>query len=329
MAREVVNGQLTMQEGVSYLLNEIPEVFVKSLPMGILIGSLLVFDRLSKNSEITALRASGISIYRMALPIVLLGILGSLLAFWVNENIVPTARMTQEKIKKQGKIVTNNFTYIDRSKSGALKQVLLIEEFDTQKASNIRIITFFDAERSNNAGVKEIYAAPQAIWNMGSWALEDGVYYKLSMDGFYEKTDFFDVKDVQANSTAYSLLQKSLKDAKQMNLAETKDYVDLLLQSKHLDEARYYLVRYHQKYSQTFAAFILGLVGVILGIHPVRSSRFIGYTVGMGVVLLYYFIWPVTTVLGNIGLLSPAFSAWLPNIVVLLLGLLILKIKDL
>src|ERR1700734_3381877 len=69
----------------------LPEVIVMTIPIGVLLGTLLVFNRLSGDSEIIALRTSGISFYRIMVAPLLFGILTSLVSFTINETIVPMA----------------------------------------------------------------------------------------------------------------------------------------------------------------------------------------------------------------------------------------------
>ncbi len=325
--REVVAGQLTPFEGFLFITYELPEVIVKSLPMGILIGSLLVFDRLSKDSEVTALRACGISVYRMLGSIIILGIIGSIIGFTVNETLVPKASLAQEKLKYDGKLVSNHFTYVDKTKEDVIKQVILIESFDGKNIKNIRIINFKPGSETRE-GIEEIFAAEEAEWLNNNWQLKNGIAYKLTESGVYQSTNIFAELFVPSNNQSYLLLKKSLKKPKNMNILEVKNYIELLMDSKHAEEARYFKVRYHQKYSQPLASIIMGIVGLILGIHMPRTSRFLGYTVGMFVILLYYFVWPLSMALGNIGAFHPFIAAWLPNFLAIVIGLIILKYKD-
>lgn len=323
---QVVSGQQTLLNGTLILLYELPEVIVKSLPMGMLLGSLLAFDKLSKDSEITAMRACGISIYRMVASVILLGILTSSVAFFTNEFIVPPMSLSQEKIQNSGKLISEHFTYVDKNENNIIKQVILIDKFDGNTVNNIRIINF-NTLLSGKPFVEKIVAASTAKWNNNKWALTKGISFKLSSDGIYEDTVYFDHEHEKSSNNAYKLLQLSLKEAKHMNISEIREYIKALIMSQHNDEARYYNVRLHQKFSQPIAAVILGVIGLILGLHPPRSSRFVGYTVGMAVILAYYWFWPVSLALGNIGAIPPILAAWLPNILAVLIGIATLKYK--
>lgn len=327
IVKQVVSGEYTFINGVLVLLYELPEVIVKSLPMGMLLGSLLAFDKLSKDSEITAMRACGISIYRMVISVLILGFFSSALAFLTNEFIVPPLSLSQEMIQHKGKLISNHFTYVDKDEKNVIKQVLLIEKFDGSTVKNIRIINF-NPLMSGKPTVEKIIAASSAKWDKDQWDLTKGISFKLSADGVYEDTVYFDNEHEKSSKNAYKLLQLSLKKAKHMNIIEIKEYIKALIKSQHNDEARYYNVRFHQKFSQPIAAIILGIIGLILGLHPPRSSRFVGYTVGMIVILAYYWFWPISLALGNIGAVPPFLAAWLPNILAIIIGMVTLKYKN-
>ena len=326
IVRQIVSSEITALDGFLILLYELPEVIVKSLPMAILIGALLAFDRLSKDSEITAMRACGISIYRMLYSIMVLGIFVSISGIIINEIIVPPTSLSQAKIANHGKLTSNHFTFVDKNENNIIKQVVLIEEFDGKKINKIRIIDF-KASENGKANIENIIAATSGEWDKDHWNLNKGISYKLSKHGIYEDTIYFDEKKVDSNPNAYKLLTMSLKSAKNMNLIEIKNHIAALIESQHSDEARYFRVRFHQKFSQPLAAIILGIVGVILGLHPPRSSRFVGYTVGMFVILSYYFLWPISVALGNVGALPPLLAAWLPNILAIIIGFIVLRFK--
>lgn len=324
--RNIVAGHLSIQNGVLIILFELPEVIVKSLPMALLIGGLLTFDRLSKDSEITAMRACGISIYRMFLSILIFSVIIAGTGFAINETIVPPTSLEQERLLHKGKLTSKYFTYVDKSPDQAIKQVVLIEAFDGSQAKNIRLINFTTS--SNKSRISDIIAASNAKWHKDHWELFNGIHYNLSESGVYEQTKYFNTAIVASNPNSYNLLTKSLKTAKNMNMLELKNYIKALINSQHMDEAQYYKVRFYQKFSQPFAAVILGIVGIILGLHPPRSSRFVGYTVGIFVVLSYYWFWPVSMTLGNIGTIPPFLAAWLPNILAIIIGMITLRYKD-
>ena len=93
----VLADQLTLATFVRLVLLLIPFTISYALPMGMLTGVLLTLGRLSADSEITAMRAAGISLFRMARPVILLGVLGFLLGLYVNFTAMPQARLQYQR----------------------------------------------------------------------------------------------------------------------------------------------------------------------------------------------------------------------------------------
>ncbi|MGH9549023.1 MAG: LptF/LptG family permease, partial [Terriglobales bacterium] len=77
----------------------LPEIIVLTIPIGVLLGTLLVFNRLSGDSEIIALRTSGISFYRIMVAPLLFGLMTSFVSFVINETVVPAANRTSKKLE--------------------------------------------------------------------------------------------------------------------------------------------------------------------------------------------------------------------------------------
>src|SRR5579884_1245900 len=77
----------------------LPEIIVLTIPIGVLLGTLLVFNRMSGDSEIIALRTSGVSFYRIMVAPMLFGLVTSLVSFGINELIVPAANRSSKRLE--------------------------------------------------------------------------------------------------------------------------------------------------------------------------------------------------------------------------------------
>src|ERR1700674_514121 len=145
---------LVMRSGVPWNMAftiiglHLPEIIVLTIPIGVLLGTLLVFNRLSGDSEIIALRTSGISFYRIMVAPLLFGILTSFISFGINEYVVPIANRTSKKLEflavyhaglPEGQA---NFTYMERGKDLTLDRVFYIGFYNGKKVMNIIIMDF-------------------------------------------------------------------------------------------------------------------------------------------------------------------------------------------
>lgn len=303
----------------------LPEIIVMTIPIGVLLGTLLVFNRLSGDSEIIALRTSGVSFYRIMVAPLVFGIITSAVSFGINELVVPIANKTSKKLeflalyKSELPVGQANFTYMERGKDLSLDRIFYIGFYNGKAIFNVIILDF-----TRNKLV-QIISAASGMWNHGEWVLNKGRTYVLAGDSDitrilqFEKLVIPGIKNVQA------ALETGKVAPKDMNMWELGSYMALLKRSNSLGNDL--LVRFHQKVSQPLGCLIVALAGAPLGLLARRSRNNIGFIYSAAIVFLYYVLQSSSGALGEAGRLNPVVAAWLPNLVIGSLGLTILYFK--
>lgn len=303
----------------------LPEIIVMTIPIGVLLGTLLVFNRLSGDSEIIAIRTSGISFYRIMLAPLLFGLLTSVASFGINEYVVPMANRTSKKLEflalYKSELPTGqaNFTYMERGKDLALNRVYFIGFYDGKKIYNVIILDF-----TRNKLV-QIISAAKGLWTHGEWVLEQGRTYVLAGDSDITRILKFDKLIIPGIQNAQKALDTQKVPPKDMSISELSTYMDLMKKSNSLGND--ILVRYYQKFSQPLACLIVALAGAPLGLLARRSRSNLGLVYSAVIVFLYYVLQSSSGALGDSGRLSPMMAAWLPNAVIGTLGMIILYFK--
>jgi len=303
----------------------LPEIIVMTIPIGVLLGTLLVFNRLSGDSEIIALRTSGISFYRIMVAPLVFGIITSLVSFGINECVVPVANRTSKKLeflalyKSEMPSGQANFTYMERGNDLALNRIFYIGYANGKSIFNVIILDF-----TRNKLI-QIISAASGMWNRGEWILEKGRTYVLAGDSDITRILQFDRLVIPGIKNVQNALESSKVSPKEMNMFELSAYIDLLKRSNSV--ANDLLVRLYQKFSQPLACLIVALAGAPLGLLARRSRSNIGLIYSAVIVFLYYVLQSSSGALGEAGRLSPLLAAWMPNIVIGSLGLVILYHK--
>ena len=303
----------------------LPEIIVMTIPIGVLLGTLLVFNRLSGDSEIIALRTSGVSFYRIMMAPLLFGLITSIVSFGINEYVVPAANRTSKKLeflalyKSELPSGQANFTYMERGKDLALNRIFYIGYYSGKELYNIIILDF-----TRNKLV-QIVCAAQGLWNHGEWVLEKGRTYALAGDSDITRILQFDKLVIPGIKNAQTALDTQRVAPKDMSIAELGKYIDLLRSSNSLGNDL--LVRYYQKFSQPLACLIVALAGAPLGLLARRSRSNLGLIYSAAIVFLYYVLQSSSGALGESGRLTPLVAAWMPNIVIGTLGMIILYFK--
>jgi lipopolysaccharide export system permease protein len=303
----------------------LPEIIVITIPIGVLLGTLIVFNRLSSDSEIIAMRTSGISFYRIMVAPLLFGIFTSIVSFGINETIVPVANRTSKKLeflalyKSELPSGQTNFTYMERDANMSLSRIFYIGYYDKNNLQNVIILDF------TRDKMVQIICAATGLFNHGEWELEKGRTYVLAADNDITRILQFSKLVIPGVKNAQSALEAGHVTPKDMNMTELYNYINILRSSNAVDKSL--LVRFYQKFSQPLACLIVALAGAPLGLLGRRSRSNVGLIYSAVVVFLYYVLQSSSGALGEAGRIDPVVAAWLPNIVIGILGVAILYIR--
>ncbi len=121
--RQVSYGEVTRFEGVQLLFLAIPEILGKAIPVGLMLGSLFVFNALGGNSELTIFRGIGVSFQRLVLPVVAFSLIGTALCFVTYDKLIP---YSSQKIREIRNITdVDNFVYVDKDQKTNLNKLSL------------------------------------------------------------------------------------------------------------------------------------------------------------------------------------------------------------
>ncbi len=303
----------------------LPEIIVLTIPIGVLLGTLLVFNRLSGDSEIIAIRTSGISFYRIMIAPLVFGLFTSVASFGINEFVVPLANRTSKKLeflalyKQTLPEGTANFTYMERGKDLTLSRVYYIGMADKTSINNVIILDF------TRDKLVQIISAAHGLWDHGQWILQKGRTYVLAGDSDVTRIMKFDSLVIPGVNSAQNALTAQKVAPKDMSINELGNYLEVMKKSNvvHND----LLLRYYQKFSQPLACLIVALAGAPLGLLARRSRNNLGLIYSAVVVFIYYVLQSSSGALGDSGRLAPIVAAWLPNMVIGTLGLIILYFK--
>lgn len=296
-----------------YYSQVLPPITVRILPVCLLLAMLYSLSRLTRYSEITAMRAGGVSIYRIVIPFIGVGLIASLFTAFINEKIAPNAAWRAEKFLKYQRAGRNNEIYFARTL--ALKNrshVWMVQKLDTRDYSmyNIELI---EQRPDGSDAVK--YHAEKALWLDGRWWFMD-----LTIQSYKENGDLSGPPEI--------VLQKEMRDLSetpQTFMAEIKDPEYL---SSH--EMRHYLrskkdissntrarlmVDYYSRLSAPFTCLIVTLIGVPIGAHTGRRGTFAGIMVAMSLFFCFYILQLIAQALGKQEIIPAVLGGCLPLLV--------------
>ena len=294
----------------AFFLLKIPEMIGQTAPFSILMATLLTLGFLSRSNEITAMRSSGISLGRIALPLVMLGVLASLLLLGNAEFVVPRCyeqmeRVERVAIRKQGSNAVfkrNNIWF--RSDS----MILQAQLFDPP-ARMLKGVIVWNLDATLNP-VSRI-DAERAEYRNGTWTL-----HNLEIKDFSRGRGYLSTRASAMDSTL-NLRIDDLKvldnNADNLSFRKLREYAASLKNGGY--PAHRYLAMMHAKLASPCAAFVM----VILGIpFAMRNSRSGGIALGIGASIAigfaYFVAHAVLMSYGRSGVLPPLLAAWGANL---------------
>jgi len=306
----------SMGDIAGFFLNKLPEMVGQTAAFSTLMATLLTLGLLSRSSEITAMRSCGISLMRISFPMLLLGMLISVMLLGNAELIVPVSYQKMDyiervKIKKQGVNAVfklNNIWYRND------RMILQAMAFEPQK-SMLKGVTIWTMDDSLNP-VSRI-DAERAEFKDGRWTLKQLHVKDFSTDVGYRATI------VPSMEVAINLKVDDLKvldnNADNLSYGKLRDYAENLQRGGF--QAFRYMTMMHSKLSTPFAAFVMVLLGIPFAMKNSRSGGValgIGASVGIG--FGYFVINAVLLSYGRSGVLPALPAAWGANLIFGLVG---------
>lgn len=303
-----------------YFIYRIPYIFVLTSPVAMLLGGLFLMNNLSKHNESIAIRTSGISLIRLALPIIIFGLLVSISVLVFGEYVLPYAEEKREYVKKV-KIEHHKIQDIKMRSKIHYKQdqnnLYYIDFFDGYR-NKMRFVDITSFDGSQGQITKKIQAK-EAIWEDNKWNFYDCYIRKFQYNKLISSQKFSHIILPDIKIKPIDLI-KSHKDPMQMNFFELRDYIERLrkIGEKHQKE----LVELYLKISFPFVNLIIVLFSIPIASIPMRHKwRGLIFAFGTFICFIYLSSIRIGQSLGYNEIVSPFISAWLANIIFAIIGL--------
>lgn len=300
----------------------LPSFLVFVIPMSVMMGILLGFLRLSSDNEIVVMKAGGISLYRLLLPVFTFSLMGLVLTGFMTIYGSPLGRLALKARLLDAAKANVHIGLKGRTFTDGFKDVMLyVNEIDARG----KVLRDIFVEDRRTLGVVRTVVAPRGVVVSDPERLDinlkfyNGTISQLSQDAKSVHSVRFDTYDFKLDfSSVLSPSEDRQKGRKELGLAELRQR--LREAGENDAEHSLLLMEYHKKFSVPFACLVLGLTAVPLGIQWKSARRFLGVVLGLLFFLVYYSLLSIGWVLGESGLCPPAIGVWAPNLVVGAIG---------
>lgn len=323
---DIIRNRVPLITVGEYLLQVIPSSIYLMAPLSVLIAVLVTFGLMEKANEITAMKATGISIYRVALPVLALAAILAAGLFSFDEFYLPYTNKRQEALRNtiKGK-PAQTFLRPDRMWIfGKNNTIYYYELFDAESNSfgNISIFEFNPTTFELN---KRIFAA-HAHWDsdLNRFEFEQGwtrSFHNSAIAGFRQ----FDVSTFAELSESPEYFKRKIEQSSEMNSAELSHYIHDLQQSGFA--VMRLKVQLYKKFAYPLITLVMAILAVPFSLRAARRGALAGVAVALSIAIIYFVTSGLFEALGNINQLPPALAAWSPDLIFGMIGgYLILKV---
>jgi LPS export ABC transporter permease LptG/LPS export ABC transporter permease LptF len=323
---DYVHNHITLVKMLTYLFFLLPELIYRLAPVSVLVSVLINFSVMTKHNEVTAFKACGVSLFRLALPILIASTLfsGGLFAF--DFYYVPDANRKQDALRDEIKNRPKQ-TYLRPDRKWIMAQesrIYYYHYFDGQTMIGMDV---FELDPSTFRLTRQI-RAERANWSPSAktWILETGWVrnFRSNNPKPYEE---FKVKPFpDLTETPAYFLTEALQE-KQMNFRELDQYIRGLRQRGY-DTVKLQ-VQFYRKFSVPLFALIMAMISVPFGFLVGNRGAMTGIGVSFAIGIAYLGLDPLFTEMGNVNQLDPKVAAWSPDLLFSLMGLyLLLRMKS-
>jgi len=318
--KKVLHGTYTVKTGLLVLFYELPKILGKAFPVGLLLGSLFTFDKLSKDSELTIFRAVGMSFKRIVAPLLVLSCIITYLCFVTYDSWIPYSCQKLQEIK--GSSMLTQFIYTQKDEKNNPREAVVVSRFFNDEMSDIIVMDFSEQIFNDLHGLEKVMVAQTGKMGVNKkgipcWNLKDVTIYHINNDGIFEaikNEPNINILEGEPSQNAYSIMINSTKRDRDINNKDLKAYVELLKKENMDEEYRLMKSKYLQRFFHPFVCILLAVMGCLLGFSKPREQRLIGFTIAIGCIFVYYITLPFFDLLAEKGVLPPLLTAALPPI---------------
>lgn len=293
----------------------LPSIFVMTIPMGVLLSTVMTLNKLSLASELTVMRACGISFNTIAKPVFAFSVVMCLASFFINETVVPVMTKQSKDLAlwafcqkniPEGK---HDFTFQEVNDDRTLKRLFYVESCEDKRFHNVTVL-----DMANKDSIHVLQAQSGGSSPKG-WIFENGIVYTIADEGKVLNSTYFGKTIAQFGVNLKKELNRNV--ANEHNFLQLCNYI---LRNKHLEDRQDLVIDLFDKIALPLTTIVLVLIGVPLAITPPRVRYNRGFLFSIFIIFAYYLIRALSLSFGQAGTLHPFLAAFLPNIILTIIG---------
>lgn len=282
-----------------------------TLPISVLVATLITFGLFSKNNEVTAFKSAGISLYRVAMPIVSVAILMSVFSYLVGDYVLPYSNQRVDELRKR---IKGQRTVSAQNQQklwflGKGRYIINFLSYD-RNARQLSQVQVFELHPTQFRLTRRVYAA-SARWDGQGWVFERGW-----MRSFGDNKEVVYSPIIEPLRLFYRERPEDfateIKAPEQMTFAQLRRYIETIRKSGYAAEEL--TVKLYEKTSWPFISVVMALIALPFAFRTGKRGALYGVGIALVVGIIYWMIFAVFTKFGEVGNLPAILSAWSANV---------------
>ena len=291
-----------------YYTLRLPSMVIMIVPICLLLSVLYSLSSLTRHSEITAMRASGISIYRIVRPYMLMGFICFIITAVVNEYTGPRFAYQADQFV-EGQTHADEEVYYEQIafKNPSANHIWYVREFDTR---NYTMMDLKLVQQREDGTDRIMYNVDKAHWMDGRWWFEDGTVQKYDALGNLDGTnETFQTMEMRNLPEVPEDFMGEIKDPAYQSSMELWNYIQThqFLSPETLTK---YEVDFHHRLSMPMVCIIITMIGIPVGAHTGRKGAFAGIMLALGMFFSFYFLQFTMEYLAKQMYIAPWLGPW-------------------
>lgn len=318
----IISKGIPVDTTVKLFLYALPAVLVLVIPMALLFSVLIALSRLQSDNEITAMKAGGIHFFRVVVSLIIVSFMMTGLTVFLNEVLVPNSNYLRRELYRRV-VLKRPIPKIKESIffEGGKNRMFYVRKYN-EKTNTMRNITVFETNAKNK--YPNIIEATYGNWENFSWCFYEGVIRESNAMG--EEFHFGRYKKMMMpTETNYEGEGGTYTTPREMSFRAL--WSKILENQKAGIDVNNMMIELWSKTSIPFASCVFVLIGAPLAISPKRSGGSVGMGFSIIIIFIYYIIMSAGRALGEAKFVSPFFAAWLPNLIMGVLGIFLTYVK--
>ncbi|MCX7817200.1 MAG: LPS export ABC transporter permease LptF [Syntrophales bacterium] len=314
----MINKGVNVLHVALFVFYILPALLLFTIPISLLVSTMMSLGRMASDNEITALKASGVSLLRLAAPIFVFGFIAFIFCLFLSYYLVPAGNHAAKNLMFNVARQKANIGIKEKVFNDDFHGLLIYADYVPTRGSYMERVFICDSRLSNVTSTivsQRAYVITDKETLAVILRLRDGSVHSLEKASKrYRRIDFsiYDVK-LELSSPEAAEKKDRKKTTSEMSVSELKKK----LQSGGLNERerRELEIEIYKKLSIPTSCLIFAFIAVPLGIKKHRTGRSRGFVMGLLIVLAYYLLRLGGEALAETGRIITILGVWIPNIV--------------